>query len=62
MKTTGMGTGMGSEYGPCPTPDGPGYILARDGRRRAGFEWVKSPDRRQISALAAISSRCDRTR
>ena len=28
MKTTGMGTGMGSEYGPCPTPDGPGYILA----------------------------------
>jgi hypothetical protein len=27
IKTTGMGKGMGSEYGPCPTCDGLGYIM-----------------------------------
>jgi hypothetical protein len=26
IKTTGMGTGMGSAFGPCPTCDGLGYV------------------------------------
>jgi hypothetical protein len=25
-KTTGMGKGMGSAFGPCPTCDGVGYL------------------------------------
>jgi hypothetical protein len=26
IKVTGMGSGMGSTYGPCPTCDGFGYV------------------------------------
>jgi hypothetical protein len=26
VKTTGMGSGMGSAFGPCPTCDGVGYV------------------------------------
>jgi hypothetical protein len=30
IKTTQMGTGMGSTYGPCPTCDGVGILLDED--------------------------------
>ncbi|GAA3253373.1 hypothetical protein GCM10010532_101680 [Dactylosporangium siamense] len=30
-KTTGMGKGMGSAYGPCPTCDGFGYLAEDEG-------------------------------
>jgi hypothetical protein len=30
VKTTGMGKGMGSVFGPCPTCDGVGYLVEDD--------------------------------
>lgn len=30
IKTTGMGKGMGSKFGPCPTCDGLGYVGTDD--------------------------------
>jgi DnaJ-class molecular chaperone len=30
VKTTGMGSGMGSAFGPCPTCDGVGYLTDDD--------------------------------